>query len=133
MTLDLKSPEGRRQAQHLARRSDVVVASFRPAIAERLGIDYEVLAAQHPDLIYCSITGFGPRGPYAKYKGYDAVVAAKIGRMMVGIGQSRPEGPQYMAVNVASHAAAMAMVRGITAALLVRDRTGQGQKVETSL
>jgi crotonobetainyl-CoA:carnitine CoA-transferase CaiB-like acyl-CoA transferase len=133
IVLDMKSPEGREQAKQLALQSDVVVTSFRPGVVERLGIDYESLSAQRPDLVFTSITGFGPKGPYSGYKGYEGAVAAKIGRMMASAGQARLDGPQYMAVNVASHSAAMASVRGTTAALLVRDRTGQGQKLETSL
>ena len=131
--LDLKTPEGRKQAQGLAQMADVVIESFRPGGAERLGIGYETLSAQRSDLVYCSLTGFGPRGPYAHYKGYEGVVAAKLGRMMAFAQQSNREGPNYGAVQVASHSAAMALVRGVIAALMVRDKTGQGQKVETSL
>ena len=131
--LDLKSAEGQRKAQRLAQRSDIVIESFRPGVAARSGIDYETLRVDHPDLVYCSITGFGPKGPYAQYKGYEGVVAAKCGRMMAFAGQKLREGPGFPAVNTASHAAAMAAVRGIVAALYTRDMTGQGQKVETSL
>ena len=131
--LDLKTSEGRSKAQHLSRQCDVVVENFRPGATERLGIDYETLSAGRPDLVYCSLTGFGPKGPYARYKGYEGVVAAKSGRMMVFAGQNGRQGPNYAAVSIASHSAAMALVRGAIAALLVRDRTGQGQKVETSL
>ncbi len=131
--LDLKSPQGRDQAQQLAQQTDVVVMNFRPGVAERLGIGYQTLSTQRPDLVYLSISGFGPKGPYAQYKGYDGVVAAKIGRMMTTPGLARKEGPHYMAVNVGCHGAAMSAVQGICAALYVRDRTGRGQKVETSL
>ncbi|MEE8443013.1 MAG: CoA transferase, partial [Dehalococcoidia bacterium] len=131
--LDLKSAEGQREAQRLAQRSDIVVESFRPGVTGRLGIDYETLRADHPELVYCSITGFGPQGAYARYKGYEGVVAAKCGRMMAFAGQKLREGPVFPVVNTASHAAAMAAVRGIVAALYMRDMTGQGQKVETSL
>ena len=127
--LDLKGPEGRKQAQ----RVDVVIESFRPGVTRRLGIDYETLGAKRPDLVYCSITGFGPRGPYAHYKGYEGVVVAKCGRMMAFAHQANREGPHYAAVQTASHAAAMAAVRGVITALYVRDKTGRGQKLETSL
>ena len=133
VVLDLKSEEGQRDAQRLSRRADVVMESLRPGVAERLGIGYGTLAEDRPELVYCSITGFGPRGPYAQYKGYEGLVAAKCGRMMSFAGQTRREGPSYGVVNVGAHAAAMAAVRGTVAALYVRDRTGQGQKVETSL
>ena len=131
--LDLKEAQGRQQAQALARRADVVIESFRPGVTERLGIDYATLSALKPDMVYCSITGFGPRGPYARYKGYEGVVTAKCGRMMAFAGQPDRDGPVFGAVPVASHAAALAAVRGMVAALYVRDRTGQGQMVETSL
>ena len=133
VVLDLKDEEDRRKVQGLARRADVVVESFRPGTADRLGIGYDALSADHPGLVYCSITGFGPVGPYARYKGYDGLVAAKCGRLMSFAGLTGREGPSYAAVNVASHSAAMAAARGTVAALLVRDTTGQGQKVETSL
>lgn len=131
--LDLKTTEGQRKAQQLAQRSDILIESFRPGVADRLGIDYETLRANHLDLVYCSITGFGTRGPYVRYKGYEGVVAAKCGRMMAFAGQKQRQGPVFAAVNTASHAAAMAAVRGIVAALYIRDLTGRGQKVETSL
>ena len=133
VTLDLKTDAGRRYARRLARLADVVVESYRPGVAERLGVDYETLSAERPDLVYCSLTGFGTKGPYARYKGYEGVVAAKSGRMMMFSGLNRREGPNFVAVQGASHSAAMALVRGAVAALYVRDRTGRGQRVETSL
>ncbi len=133
VVLDLKTPGGRSEAQRMAGRADVVVESFRPWVADRMGIGYDALRAERPDLVYCSITGFGPKGPYANYKGYEGVVAAKCGRMMALAGLPQREGPVFAAVNVANHAAGMAAVRGIVAALYVRDRSGLGQKVETSL
>jgi crotonobetainyl-CoA:carnitine CoA-transferase CaiB-like acyl-CoA transferase len=131
--LDLETPEGREQANGLSKQVDVVIESFRPGTTQRLGIDYETLSAEHPDLVYCSLTGWGAKGPYAHYKPYEGAVAAKVGRMMVFAEQSNREGPHYSAVQTATHAANMAAVRGIIAALHVRDTTGQGQKVETSL
>ena len=133
IVLDMKSADGCEKAQHLARQADVVMESFRPGVTHRLGIDYETLSAGRPALVYCSLTGFGARGPYAHFKGYEGVVAAKSGRMMMFAGQNRPDGPNYVAVSNASYSAASALLRGVIAALFVRDRTGQGQKVETSL
>ena len=105
--------------------------SFRPGVADRLGIGYETLKARRPDLVYLSLTGFGPKGPYAK--GYEGVVAAKTGRYMAFAQQNSRQGPNYGAVQVGSHSAAMALARGAISALMVRDKTGYGQKVETSL
>ncbi len=133
VVLDLKTQEDRDNARELARRSDVVIESFRPGVAERLGIDYDTLRVDHPGLVYASLTGFGSHGPYKHYKGYDAVVAAKSGRMMMFSGQNPREGPNYVVVQGVCHAAATALVRGITAALYVREKTGRGQRVETSM
>ena len=131
--LDLKTPDGQENVQRLAQQADVVIENFRPGVTGRLGIDYERLSAIRPDLVYCSLTGFGPKGPYAHYKGYEGVVTAKIGRMMMFSGQNRQDEPNYVAVQGASHSAAMALIRGAISALHVRNKTGQGQKVETSL
>ena len=115
--LDLKTQKGLEQAHELARTSDVVIESFRPGVTRRLGIDYPNLSADHPELVYASLTGFGPEGPYANYKGYDAVVAAKTGRMMMFSGQNTREGPNYVVVKGVCHSAATALIRGIPTAL----------------
>ena len=133
VVLDLKTPDGLDKALRLSRLSDVVVENFRPGVARRLGIDYDSLCDGHPGLVYATLTSFGPTGPYAQYKGYDAVVAAKSGRMMMFSGQNTREGPNYVVTNGVCHAAATALVRGITSALYVRERTGRGQQVETSM
>ena len=131
--LDLKTPQGREKAHKLAGLSDVVIESFRPGVTRRLGIDYATLGANHPELVYASLTGFGAEGPYANYKGYDAVVAAKTGRMMMFAGQNTREGPNYVVVQGVCHSAATALIRGITTALYLREKTGRGQMVETSM
>ena len=133
VVIDLKTHEGREQAHGLAHLADVVVENFRPGVAQRLGVDYNTLRDGHPGLVYASLTSFGASGPYADYKGYDAVVAAKSGRMMMFAGQNPREGPNYVVVQGVCHAAATALIRGITAALYLRERTGRGQMVETSM
>jgi len=133
VVLDLQSTKGREEAQKLAKQADVIVESYSPGECDAIGLGYQDLSILRPELIYCSITGFGPKGPYAHYKPYEGVIAAKVGRYAVFTGQSGRSGPHYGAVNIASHGAAMAAVRGIVAALIVRDKTGLGQKVETSL
>ncbi len=133
VVLDLNTPEGKERARGLLMQADVVVESFRPGEADALGIGYDEVSAQRPDIVYCSITAFGPKGPYAHYKPYDGVVAAKVGRFSVFTGQSKRPGPHYAAVQVAHHGTAMAAVRGIVSALIVREKTGVGQHVETSL
>ncbi len=133
VVLDLKTEPGRDRARELSRLADVVVENFRPGVAQRLGVDYESLRDEHPGLVYATLTGFGSHGPYANYKGYDAVVAAKSGRMMMFAEQNPREGPNYVVVQGVCHAAATALLRGITAALYVREKTGRGQRVETSM
>ena len=133
VVLDLKTQNGRARARELAQLSDVVVENFRPGVTQRLGMDYDTLGVGHPELVYATLTGFGPQGPYANYKGYDAVVAAKSGRMMMFSEQNPRKGPNYVVVQGVCHAAATALIRGITAALYVREKTGRGQRVETSM
>ena len=133
IVLDLETAQGRKHAKSLARSADAVVESFVPGDAAALGVDYETLKAENPGLIYTSITAFGDSGPYARYRPYEALVSAKCGRYMAFAGQNGREGPNYGAVQVASHGAAMAAVRGAVAALMIRDRTGVGQHVQTSL
>ena len=133
IVLDLKSPDGQHKARALVQHADVVVESFRPGTAQRLGVDYETLRSGQPGLVYASLTSFGPSGPYAHYKGYDAVVAAKSGRMMMFANQNPRRGPNFVVTQGVCHAAATALVRGITAALYLREKTGRGQHVETSM
>ncbi len=131
--LDLSKEDDRRRAQNLALSADIVVDSFMPGDAKANGLDYDTLSALKPDIVCASITAFGDKGPYARYRPYESLVSAKCGRYMAFAGQNDREGPNYGAVQVASHAAAMATVRGSAAALMLRDRTGRGQRVETNL
>lgn len=131
--LDLTTNDGRQNAFSLASNADVVVENFIPGQTQEMGIDYESLRSVNPAIIYCSLTGWGPTGPYSHYKAYEGSVAAKMGRMTAFANQTSRPGPHYSAVQTATHSANMAAVRGITAALMVRNNTGMGQKVETSL
>ncbi|HEV3110251.1 MAG TPA: CoA transferase [Candidatus Binataceae bacterium] len=131
--LDLKTADGRIQAQQLGEQADVVLESFRPGVAHRLGIDYATLSAINPRLVYASISGWGQQGPLSQVAGYEGAVAAKSGRMMDFAGQMNRSGPTYTAVQVGTWAASQAAVRGILAATLARDSIGQGQWVQTSL
>lgn len=133
VVIDLETSEGRRRALDLVRSADVVVESFIPGDAAKLGVDYDTLSDANPRLVQVSVTAYGEDGPYARYVPYEALVSAKCGRFMAFAGQNGREGPNFGAVHVASHAAAMAIVRGAAAALMTRDRTGRGQRVHTSL
>ena len=131
--LDLETTEGVESARKLAKTADVLVETFTPGDSASFGLDFGSLRKLNPDLVHTSITAFGDSGPYARYPQYEALVSAKCGRYMAFAGQNDREGPNYGAVQVASHGAAMAAVRGTVAALMVRDRTGIGQHVQTSL
>ncbi|MCY4639369.1 MAG: CoA transferase [Chloroflexi bacterium] len=133
IVLDLDEAPARKRLADLAASADVVLASYRPGVAARLGADYETLGTGNPSLIYCSITGFDPTGPYARYRGYESVVAAKSGRMLMFEGQVDRDGPAYASVPVGTHVAAQSAITAVMAALLARERDGSGQLVETSL
>ena len=133
VVLELRSDADRRTLRRLAESVDVVLETFRPGVAERLGLAYEDLAPAHPALVHTSITGFGRRGPYARLKGYEAVVMAKLGAMRHVEGMAPRRGPAFPAVPYATFSAAHAALQGTLAALYVRERTGRGQKVDATL
>jgi crotonobetainyl-CoA:carnitine CoA-transferase CaiB-like acyl-CoA transferase len=133
ITLDLTEPAGQAALHHLVRDADAVVVSSRPDIALAQRADYETLSALNPGLVYCSVTTWGRRGPYAGYPEDEALVAAKSGRLQAFANIVRRAGPGFPAVQVGTHAAAQSAVAGILAALHARERTGHGQLVETSL
>lgn len=131
VVLDLKSDAGRRAALALAAGADVVVENFRPGVADRLGIGYEALAAANPRLVYCSISGFGPAQELGRKPALDLIVQALSGVMAR---QADRDGtPQLLCITVADTYAAAQGVQGILASLLVRERTGAGQRVDVSL
>ncbi len=133
IVLDLETAEGREQAIRLAAGADVLVESFRPGDMDEWGLGYDALSQLYPRLVYCSITGFGQKGPLRRVKGYEGVVAAKAGRMLNLEGQPNRDGPVYSAVHTGSWHASQAAVRGILGALRVRDLCGRGQWVQTSI
>ena len=133
IVLDLTTPEGREQAIRLISQSDVLVESFLPGDMDDWGLGFDELSELFPQLIYCSITGFGQKGPLRRVKGYEGVVVAKAGRMLNMEGQPNREGPVYSAVPTGGWHASQAAVRGILGALRVRDQCGLGQWVQTSI
>ena len=133
IVLDLGTAEGREQAIRLAAGADILVESFRPGDMDEWGLGYDTLSELYPGLIYCSITGFGQKGPLRRVKGYEGVVAAKAGRMLNLEGQPNRDGPVYSAVPTGGWHASQAAVRGIFGALRVRDLCGRGQWVQTSI
>jgi crotonobetainyl-CoA:carnitine CoA-transferase CaiB-like acyl-CoA transferase len=130
--LDWSSEEGREQARQLVQGADIFIESLRPGEVGRLGLDYEVLAAANPALIFFSLSAFGQEGPYRNLKPYDGIVNAKSGRMRDQVGW-QGDRPTYRAVNDTSYHTAMFTIQALVAALRVRLMTGRGQRVETSL
>ncbi|HUZ74722.1 MAG TPA: CoA transferase [Stellaceae bacterium] len=130
ITLDLRSEDGRAAAARLAARADVVIDNFRHGVLARLGLDYDRLAAANPRLVHCAITGFGASGPYRDWPGYDTVGQAMSGLLSL---LTERDAPQPMGFSFADHLAGTAAFQGIMAALFARERTGKGQKIETSL
>ncbi len=131
MVLDLTDDRAREVFFRLADRSDVVVENFRPAVKDRLGIGYDVLAARNPRLVYASISGFGQDGPYAGRPGVDQIAQGLSGLMSV---TGPPgSGPWRVGIAVSDTAAGTFLTQGVLAALLARERTGRGQWVHTSL
>lgn len=129
--LDLKSEEGIRHFYELAQEADVVVENFRPGVTKRLGVDYESLRKSAPHIIYASISGFGQTGPYASYPGYDLIAQGMSGVMSV---TGEPGGnPVKCGLPLADLGAGMFCATGILAAVISRQKTGEGQYLETSL
>jgi crotonobetainyl-CoA:carnitine CoA-transferase CaiB-like acyl-CoA transferase len=130
VTLDLKTSSGVVSARRLIDRSDVVIENYRTGALARLGLGYDELKKQNPRLIYCSITGFGDFGPYAQKPGYDTIGQAMGGLLGLLTDMSSPH---PMGVSVSDHLAGLVACNGILAALCAREKTGRGQRVDTSL
>lgn len=131
IVIDLKHPEGARLARDLAARADVLVTNFRPSAMQRLGLDEPTLRALNPRLIYCQVTGYGPRGPWADVPAFDQVAQGMSGLMSV---TGKPEsGPVRVGIAIADILAALFATYGVLAALYERERSGVGQRVDTSL
>jgi crotonobetainyl-CoA:carnitine CoA-transferase CaiB-like acyl-CoA transferase len=132
LVADLRTTAGQEQLRELAARADVVIEGFAPGTTDHWGIGADALRATSPALVHCSITGFGRNGEYASLKGYDSLVAAKAGLWARGSWGHRA-GPMMYPVPWASYGAAAQAVAGIAGALLVRERTGRGQRVDATL
>jgi len=130
VAVNLKEPDGRAIVHRLARESDVALENMRPGVSDRLGVGYAALSAINPRLVYCAVTAFGPDGPYADRPGFDPLLQAMAG-IMTTQGFGGP--PQYLRIAINDYYCAALAAQAILAALFVRERTGRGQKVETSL
>jgi len=132
LTLNLKSPAGREIFQKLAATADVVLEGFRPGVARRLGIDYETLRALNPGLVYCSLTGYGQDGPYARRAGHDINYIGYAGALgLTGRAGGEPALPGVQIADLGG--GALMAAAGILLALLARVKTGCGQYVDVAM
>ncbi|MGU7842765.1 CaiB/BaiF CoA transferase family protein [Burkholderia sp. AW33-5] len=135
VTVDIATPEGQQIVRELAAQSDVVLENYKVGQLKKYGLDYEALRAVKPDLVYCSVTGFGQTGPYAHRAGYDFIVQGIGGFMSItGERDSEPGGgPQKAGVAIADLATGLYSTIAVLAALAHRDRTGEGQYIDMAL
>ncbi|TFW06912.1 CoA transferase [Oxalobacteraceae bacterium OM1] len=135
VTIDIATPEGQELVRKLARESDVVLENYKVGQLKKYGLDYESLKREKPDLVYCSITGFGQTGPYAQRAGYDFIVQGMGGFMsLTGERDDLPGGgPQKAGVAISDLMTGMYATIAVLAALAHRDRTGEGQYIDMAL
>ena len=131
VTLNLKAPKGRDLPTRLAKKSDVLLENFRTGTMDKLGLGYATLSKLNPKLVYCAMSGFGESGPESHRGGYDLIVQAESGVMdLTGFA----DGPPVKVGNsIADLVAGMSGAHGVTLALLARQRTKRGQKVEIAM
>ena len=135
ITIDIAKPEGQDIIRKLAAESDVVIENYKVGDLAKYGLDYESLKKVKPDLVYCSITGFGQTGPYANRPGYDFIIQGMGGFMGITGEADDFEGasPQKSGVAIADIFTGMYASSAILAAIIHRDRTGEGQYIDMSL
>ena len=131
ITIDLQKPRGAELVKEFARVSDVLVENFTPGLMQRFGLDYEILRALNPRLVYCSITAYGQDGPYRDRPGYDMVLSA-VGGLMWITGERDGE-PCKVGVAITDVVTGVYASGAIMAALLWRERSGRGQYIDCSL
>jgi crotonobetainyl-CoA:carnitine CoA-transferase CaiB-like acyl-CoA transferase len=131
LTLDLKSEAGRAILLRLVESADVLLESFRPGVMERLGLGYARLAQANPRLVYCTLSGYGPDGPYRERAGHDLNYSGLAG--LLDLTGPRDGPPVILGAPVADLAGALWATVGILLALLEREQTGAGQRVDASL
>ncbi len=132
ITVDLRRPEGVEVVKRLARTCDVFVQNFRPGVVDRLGVGEEAIRAVAPKIIYVSLSGFGESGPFAHKPVYDPIIQALSGLASVQ-GGSDSARPRLVRTILPDKLTAVTSAQAITAALLARERTGEGQHVRLSM
>jgi crotonobetainyl-CoA:carnitine CoA-transferase CaiB-like acyl-CoA transferase len=132
LALDLKDPAAKQALLRLAATADVFVQNFRPGVADRMGLGEAAVRAVKPDIVYVSISGFGEMGPYADKPTYDPLVQAMSGLATIQAGSDN-ERPRLVRTIIPDKMTAITASQAITAALLARERTGQGQHIRLSM
>jgi len=130
IVLDLKKTEGLKIALDLAKKADVIIENFKPGTADKLGIGYDKIKELNPRAVYCSISGFGPKGPYAGWAGYEQIVSTVAS---VYTEQGLATHPLFVVLPLASLYTAVDAAFYIVSGLCVREETGKGQKIDVSL
>ena len=131
ITLDITKEKGREILIRLAKDADVFIENYRPGVKKKLKIDYDTLKEINPRLIYCSISGFGQTGPYAERAGFDPIAQGMSG--IASITGWKHTGPVRVGVAIGDSLGGIFATYGILMAIIERERSGQGQRVETSL
>jgi crotonobetainyl-CoA:carnitine CoA-transferase CaiB-like acyl-CoA transferase len=131
LAVDLKSPQGKALLMDLVKTSDVFLQNYRPGVAKRLGVDYETLSQINPKLVYVSMSGYGEDGPYVDRPGQDLILQGMSGAMLSAGREGEPPtaAGQYLVDAIAAYNA----FEGVLAALLHRERTGEGQLVQVNM
>lgn len=131
IVLNLKDPKDLARAVELSKSADVVVENFTPGAMKKLGLDYQTLSAEHPGLVYCSISGYGQTGPYRNRKAYDSIIQAVAGVMSI---TGEPDGPPLRSgLMFADLSGAMYAFSSILVSLYAREKTGKGNYIDLSM
>ncbi len=132
IAINLKDKDGIEIFKNMVKNSDVVLENFRKGTLEKLGVGYEVISKINPKIILCEISGYGRTGPYANKGGFDLVAQGMSGLMSI-TGESKDKPPMKVGAPITDITAGLLAASGILAALVHREKTGEGQKVDTSL
>ncbi|MGE0804534.1 MAG: CaiB/BaiF CoA transferase family protein [Burkholderiaceae bacterium] len=130
LALDLKQPQAQAVLGELLARADVLVQNLAPGAAARMGLSFDALHERHPQLVVCDISGYGDDGPYRDKKAYDLLIQSEAGLLSI---TGSPEAPSKAGISIADIAAGMYAYSGILSALMQRQRTGVGSRVEISM
>ncbi|MFA5488248.1 MAG: CoA transferase [Candidimonas sp.] len=132
LAIDLRDPQAQKIVHDLVRTADVFIENFKPGVVAKFGLDYDTLKAVKPDLIYCSISGYGQKGAWAGQGGYDAMIQALTGIALAG-GEGPDAPPAKVGFPVVDIATGVLGALSILAAVLQRDRLGKGERIDVSM